>query len=59
MRELVIQRLTQLIQDSDGYGIPLYFDCDEADYIKDSSDLQNKPDEDLLEILEATVGFQG
>ncbi len=59
MRQIVIERLTSFIQDSDDYGIPAYFDCDEDEYIKDPSELNDKTDEQLLNIFEACVGFGG
>lgn len=59
MRELVISRLTAFIADTDGYGIPRCFDCDEDDYIKDPTELENMSDEDLLEAYESAVGFGG
>jgi len=57
MRNLVIQRLAALIEDSGGEGIPRYFDCDE--YIVNSEELDEMSDEDLLEALEASIGFNG
>lgn len=59
MRELVISRLTAFIADTDGYGIPRCFDCDEDDYIKDPEELENMSNEDLLEAYESAVGFAG
>lgn len=59
MRDLVINRLKAIIEDSDGYGIPRYFDCDEEEYITDVEELRNMDDEQLLEVFETTVGFQG
>ena len=59
MRELVISRLTAFIADTDGYGIPRCFDCDEDNYIKDPTELENMSDEDLLEAYESAVGFGG
>lgn len=59
MRQIVIERLTGFIQDADDYGVPAYFDCDEDDYIKDPSVLNDMTDEQLLEAFEACVGFQG
>jgi hypothetical protein len=59
MRELVISRLTAFIANTDGYGIPRCFDCDEDDYIKDPAELENMSNEDLLEAYESAVGFAG
>lgn len=59
MRDLVISKLTAFIADSDGYGIPREFDCDDDDYIKDPAELANMSDEELLEAYESAVGFAG
>ncbi len=59
MREIVIERLTSFIVDADGYGIPACFDCDEDEYIKDPSILNDMSDEELLNVFEACVGFNG
>lgn len=59
MRELVIKKLSGHIADTDGYGIPRYFDCDEEDNITDPDELNYMDDEQLLEVFEATVGFGG
>ena len=57
MRDLVIQRLTTLIEDCD--GIPRYFDCEEDEFITDVEQLTDMSDEELLEVFENVVGFQG
>ena len=54
MKELVINRLKQLIADSDGEGIPRYFDCLESNYITDPDDLNDLSDDALLDALEAS-----
>lgn len=59
MRELVIQRLTDFIRDSDDCGIPRHFGCDEDDFITDVQELHSMSDEDLLEAYDAYVGFEG
>jgi len=59
MRELVINRLKTFVKDSDGYGIPRYFDCDEEDNITDPNELDSMTDEELIEVFESCVGFQG
>lgn len=62
MRDLVINKLKAIIEASaghGGYGIPRYFDCDDEEYITDAEELRNMDDEQLLEVFEATVGFQG
>lgn len=59
MRDLMISKLTEFISNTDGYGIPAYFDCDEEETIKDPAVLKDKTNEELLEIFEATVGFGG
>lgn len=59
MRDLVIKKLSGYIADTDGYGIPRYFDCDEESNITDPDELNNMDDELLLEVFEATVGFGG
>ena len=59
MREIVIERLTSFIVDAEEIGIPAYFDCDEDKYIKDPSILNDMSDEDLLNVFEACVGFNG
>ncbi len=59
MRDIVIERLTSFILDSDGYGVPSYFDCDEDEYIKDPSILNDMSDEDMLNVFEASIGFNG
>ena len=59
MRDLVIAKLTGFIKDSDGYGIPRYFDCDDEESIKDPTELNSMTDEELLVAFEATVGFGG
>jgi hypothetical protein len=57
MRNLVIQRLTTLIEDGD--GIPRYFDCEENEFVTDVEELTDMSDEELLEVFENAVGFQG
>ena len=60
MRDLVINRLKEIIEDSDGIGIPRYFfDCNEEEYITDVEELYNMDDQQLLEVFEATVAFAG
>lgn len=59
MRELVIAKLSGFIGDSDGYGIPRYFDCLDDEYITDPAELEGFTDEELLEVFESTVGFGG
>ena len=59
MRDLVIKRLEVIIGMSGGYGIPCCFDCDEDKMITDPKELNHMDDEQLLEVFEATVGFQG
>ena len=59
MRELVINRLKTFVNDSDGYGIPRYFDCNEEDNITDPNELDSMSDEELIEVFESCVGFQG
>ena len=59
MRQLVIERLKSFVRDSDGYGIPRYFDCDEEDNITDPDELDNMSDEELIEVFESCVGFGG
>lgn len=57
MRELVIQRLTFLIEDSG--GIPRYFDCEDDELITDPQELGSMSDEELIDLLEIVVGFGG
>jgi hypothetical protein len=59
MRFLIVERLTQYIKDSGEFGIPAYFDCDEDEMIGDPEILKEMSDEELLEVYDATVGFQG
>jgi hypothetical protein len=59
MRELIIQRLTDFIQNSDDWGIPRHFNCDEDDFITDVLELNSMSNEDLLEAYDAYVGFEG
>lgn len=59
MRDLVISKLKQFIADSQGYGIPRYFDCDEDEYITDAEELAVMDNEQLLEVFETAVGFGG
>lgn len=59
MRDLVIAKLAEAIQMTDGYGIPRFFDCDEDENITDIVELDIMTDEQLLEVFEATVGFGG
>ena len=62
MRDLVIQRLTALIEDGDGipsYGVPRYFDCGEDEYVTNVEELTDMSDEELLEMFETVVGFLG
>jgi hypothetical protein len=54
MRKLVIDRLKKLIEDSDGEGIPKYFDCLESNYITDPDELNGLSDDALLDALEAS-----
>jgi hypothetical protein len=55
MRNLIIQRLTILIEDSNGYGIPRNFDCDENENVLESQELTEMSDEELLEAFEAAL----
>ena len=57
MRDLVISKLKQFIADSQGYGIPRYFDCDDEEFITDADELCNMTDEQLLEVFETAVYF--
>jgi DNA integrity scanning protein DisA with diadenylate cyclase activity len=62
MRDLVIQRLTALIEDGDSvpsYGVPRYFDCEEDEYVTNVEELTDMSDEELLEMFETVVGFLG
>lgn len=59
MRNLVIAKLEQFIRDSNGYGIPSSFDCDEDQMITDPAELNHMDDEQLLEVFEECVGFGG
>ncbi len=59
MRELVIAKLKEFIANSDGYGIPRYFDCNDEDAIKDPAELDSMSDGELVEVFEACVGFGG
>ena len=59
MRPLVIEKLSGFIADTDGYGIPRYFDCPDEERITDAAELDSMSDEELLDIFEVTVGFQG
>ncbi len=59
MRELVISRLVSMIQEDPEYGIPREFDCDEDDYLTDPSELATMTDEELLDMYDACVGFNG
>ena len=59
MRDLIVNKLSTIIQDSDGYGIPRNFDCDESEHITDVDELNSLSDKDLLEVLIATAGFSG
>ena len=59
MRDLIINRLKAIIEDSDGIGIPRSFDYDDEEYITDIEELYNMDDQQLLEVFEATVGFAG
>jgi hypothetical protein len=59
MRDLIIKKLTTIIQNSDEYGIPRHFDCDESEHITDVDELDSLSDEDLLEVLISTIGFSG
>ena len=59
MRQIVIERLKNFVRDSNGYGIPRYFDCDEEDNITDPDDLDSMSDEELIEVFESCVGFGG
>jgi hypothetical protein len=55
MKELVINRLKQLIADSEGEGIPRNFDCLESRYITDPDELNDLSDDALLDALEASL----
>jgi hypothetical protein len=59
MRELIIARLTDIINYPLGGPIPRYFDCAEEDCIADAEELSKLTDEELLEAFEATIGFDG
>lgn len=59
MRNLIIQRLTSLIEDSNGYGIPRNFDCDENENVLDSQELNEMSDEELLEVFEDALDLYG
>lgn len=55
MKELVINRLKQLIADSDGCGIPRHFDCPESEYITDPDELNSLSEDALLEVFEVSL----
>jgi hypothetical protein len=55
MKELVINRLKQLIVDSGGDGIPRDFDCTESNYITDPDELNGLSDDALLDVFEASL----
>ena len=59
MRDLVISKLKRFIADSQGYGIPREFDCDDEEFITDADELETMTDEQLLEVFETAVGFGG
>jgi hypothetical protein len=59
MRNLVISKLTEFIEESCGEGIPRYFDCEISEYLKDPKELESLSDEKLLEAFESCVGFSG
>jgi hypothetical protein len=59
MRELVLLKLQTFIQDSGGFGIPRFFDCDEDEFITDAKELESMSDQELLEVFESCVGFNG
>lgn len=59
MRDLVIAKLTEAIKQSDGYGIQRWFDCEDDEMITDANELNHMDDEQLLEVFELAVGFQG
>ena len=53
MKELVINRLKQLIADSGGDGIPR--DFNESEYITDPDELNDLSDDALFDVLEASL----
>lgn len=55
MRNLVIQRLTTLLEDCG--EIQKSFDSE--DFITDSEEFEGMSDEELLEAFETAVGFSG
>lgn len=59
LREITINRLAVIIKDSNGYGIPRYFDCSDEEYIKDPAQLAALTDDELLNCYEATFMFSG
>ena len=59
MRELVIARLKAVIEIDPEYGIPRCFDCDDDDNITDPEELDSMTDEELLDVFESVIGFQG
>ncbi len=59
MRELVLNKLKDFIADTEGYGIPRYFDCPEEDNITDPAELDSMSDQELLDVFENAFDFQG
>lgn len=59
MRELIINRLKEIIETDPEYGIPRYFDCSEEEHITDVEELTEMNDEQLLDVFETTIGFGG
>lgn len=58
MRELVIEKLCQALNDARGDGIPRSFDCEPEDNIFNDADLHEMSDADLLTVFEAHC-YQG
>lgn len=59
MRELIIAKLTEYINDSEGMGIPRYFECEVDEYMTDTKELDSLNGEELLEMYDANVMFCG
>lgn len=59
MRELILNKLKGFISDADGYGIPRFYFCDEEDFITNPDELDGMTDEEVMEVYEASIGFQG
>lgn len=57
MRLFIIERLKTVIMESDGFGIPRYFNCTDKENITDVEEVHQLTDDQLLDIYNTIIEF--